>query len=635
MQQHTPIDMMWVMVAAILVVMMQAGFACVESGLVRAKNSINVAFKNLIDFCIACVLYAVIGFAFMFGASAGGWIGVEHELIWTRSDPWFHVFFFFQVAFCGTATTIVSGAVAERMRFSAYCLTAAFVSAVIYPVAGHWAWGGALDGTPTGVLATHGFIDFAGSTVVHSVGGWVSLACLLVLGPRLGRFDAAGIRIEGYSLPMATLGAFTLWVGWFGFNGGSTLAWTDQVPIIVVNTAIAGAAGGIGAMAISWLQQGRPIVDSTINGVLAGLVAITAGCHLLSVPMSIVDGFIGGIVSVLCVSLLERLKIDDAVGAVPVHLAAGIWGTLAVALLAPDGSWGAGVTRSAQLFAQIQGILLIGAYAFFGSLVFFKLVDHFMKLRVSPEEERVGLNVAEHGASSALLDLLVQMDRQAREGDFSRHVEVEPETEAASIATFYNSVLERVNLESGRSKMALKTVAQLANYDTLTGLANRRLYFEALSRAIRTARLRVDHAAVMYIDLDNFKRINDTHGHKTGDRFLQTAAQRIQAAVRTTDLVARLGGDEFCIVLESLSDPEVAGSIAQKILDSFAVPFSVAENQFWISGSIGIAIIGPQDQLTANELTQNADQAMYTAKLSGKNRYRFFDQNMEGFAPDV
>ena len=632
---HDPVDMLWVLACAILVVLMQAGFTCVESGLVRAKNSINVAFKNLIDFCIASVLYGLAGFGLMFGASWSGLIGNQPMLLFEPHSVWVSAVFFFQLAFCGTATTIVSGAVAERMRFSAYCLSAVLVSLVLYPIVGHWIWGGLLQGVHSGWLGQRGFIDFAGSTAVHSVGGWVSLACLLILGPRVGRFGPSGRAIEGYNLPVATLGVFLLWVGWFGFNGGSTLALSDAVPGIIVNTALAGAAGGGAAMLLTWRLLGIPAVDRIMNGVLAGLVAVTASCHLVTPLGALFVGAVGGMVCVLGTLLLERWQIDDAVGAVPVHLFAGVWGTLAVALCAPDGSWGEGVTRWQQLQTQALGIASVGAFALGVSYLVLRLINIALPLRVSENDERIGLNIAEHGASSAVLDLIVQMDRQARKGDFSGRVDVEPETEAARIAVFYNAVLDQFSVETNRRQMAMQKLAQLANYDTLTGLGNRRMFNEALARALRIPAGETRRSALLYVDLDDFKLVNDRYGHDFGDELLKYAARRMAALVPIDrGVLGRIGGDEFAVLLNRIEVPAEAYELADAMLASLGETFAIQDRPFSINASIGITFFDASDGDAARVL-RRADEAMYVAKLAGKGKWRLYQPGAEEFAPVV
>ena len=440
-------DLIWLLLCGFLVALMQAGFTCLESGLVRAKNSINVAIKNIVDFCISCILFSMFGFGLMFGASEAGIFGTSHFLLLDDISPSLMGFFFFQMVFCGTATTIVSGAVAERMRFSGYLFVAVTISGVIYPITGHWAWNGVDSGTVQGWLGARGFIDFAGSTVVHSVAGWVALAAVLVIGPRIGRFTKDKTNpIEGNNLPIATLGVFILWFGWFGFNGGSLFQLTDQIPTIVTNTALSGAAGGIAAMFTSWYIQRKPIVNRIINGVIAGLVSITASCHLMAPSMSIVVGAVGGFICVVGMSFLERMKLDDAIGAIPTHLFAGIWGTLAVSFVDAD-ILRTHLSHWEQFKTQVFGAFAIGLYAFTVSFSLFKLVNVWFRLRVTAEEERIGLNMSEHGASSSIHDLISQMDYQARTGKFHQPVVIEPETEAHKIGHFYNKVLDTIAIE--------------------------------------------------------------------------------------------------------------------------------------------------------------------------------------------
>lgn len=617
------VNLSWLLACAILVVVMQAGFTCLESGMVRAKNSINVAFKNLIDFCIAALLFAALGYGLMFGSDWGGLIGIEPLRFWTLQSPAELAFFFFQMAFCGTATTIVAGAVAERMRFSAYIVTAGVLALLIYPLSGHWIWGG-------GWLEQLGFIDFAGSTAVHSVGAWVALAALLIVGPRAGRFGPGGKAIEGDNLPVATLGVFLLWVGWFGFNGGSALRLDARVPLIITNTALAAAAGGVAACAASWWLQGRPAVDRVINGVLAGLVAVTAACHLLAPPMAIVVGAVGGVLCVSITHALERRHIDDAVGAVPVHLGAGIWGTLAVALCTPAGSWGSSLSRLELLEVQLLGVGAVAVHAFAVSYLALKIVNRWLPLRVSADDERIGLNIAEHGASSALLDLIVQMDRQARRGDFSSRVEVEPETEAARIAVFYNAVLDKVVLETDRRQMAMKTLAQLANYDSLTGLANRRLFHEALRRAHR----RGSCGALFYIDLDNFKRINDRFGHDFGDRLLKAAGASLARCAPEHAVLGRLGGDEFALLIEPLTRVTEAEAMADGLLQSLSTPVDIEGHRFKIEASVGVVWFDGSETDAMGILTR-ADHAMYHAKLAGKGSWHLHGSVNDDFAPQA
>lgn len=625
-------DAIWVLTCGFIVLLMQAGFTCLESGMVRAKNSINVAIKNLIDFCIASAIFCISGFALMFGHSYHGMLGTSHFLLSGGIGSWLLTFFFFQAVFCGTSTTIVSGAVAERMRFSGYCLTAIIISGLIYPVVGHWAWGGALYAENAGWLQTRGFIDFAGSTVVHSVGGWVALAAILVIGPRRGRFGKRGNLIEGYNLPTAVLGTFLLWFGWFGFNGGSTLGLSPKIPLIIVNTTAAGATGGLAALLLSWWLMGRPVVDRIINGVLAGLVSITASCHLVTPITSLLIGAIGGAVCVGGMAWLERCKIDDAIGAVPTHLFAGIWGTLAVALCADPAERANQLPPTAQLLVQLEGILAVALYAFTLSFVLLKLLQRVYRLRVTAKQELVGLNVSEHGARTAVLDLITQLEQQARTTNFHKPVVVEPETEAAQIAAYYNAVREKFQSETDRHRIALQKLTQLAHYDPLTGLANRNVLFEEIERALRHAHRNRTYGALLYMDLDGFKKVNDALGHALGDALLRQAAQRIATRVLSSDLLARLGGDEFALLMQHSHAPDSAVTAAEDIIELFHAPFPGTTKEVTLGISIGIASFGPDHQESVKSLLRKADQAMYAAKLGGKNTYRWYSESRSDLA---
>ena len=454
------IDVAWVLMAAALVFLMQAGFCCLEGGLARAKNSINIAAKNLMDFCIAGFLFWAFGFAVMFGASHAGLFGTDRWVFGTHAGLWPITFFLFQMMFCGTATTIVSGAVAERMNFNGYIVAAIALSALIYPVFGHWAWAGADKGTPAGWLGQVGFIDFAGSTVVHSVGGWMALAAVLILGPRLGRFHPKPTPINGYNLPLATIGVMLLWFGWFGFNGGSTLRLNDQVAPVLLNTILAGCAGGLAGHVASKLLHGSGRVEMLLNGVVAGLVAITANCHIVSAPAAVAIGATGGAIAVLGTRLLERLKIDDVVGAIPAHLFAGVWGTLAVALFGDPQLWGTGLDRGQQFLVQALGVTVAGVYAFGLGYAVLWAINRVHPLRVSAADERVGLNLSEHGARSSMLDLITAMERHHAEGRPTAPVEIEPESDVEPIARQYNRVIERVKEEALRLEKAMSAIAR-------------------------------------------------------------------------------------------------------------------------------------------------------------------------------
>jgi Amt family ammonium transporter len=394
---QTHADYVWTLVAAALVFFMQAGFAMVEAGFTRAKNAINIMMKNLMDFSMGSIAYWAIGFGLMFGISSTGWLGTSGFFLSDFSpdgDPWVLAFWMFQVVFCATAATIVSGAMAERTKFSGYLIYTILISALIYPVFGSWAWGGLYKGS--GWLESLGFIDFAGSTVVHSVGGWAALAGAIVLGPRLGKYDKAGKvkPILGHNLPLAALGVFILWLGWFGFNPGSTTAANKDIAMIFVNTNLAAAAGAVLAMFTSWIKFGKPEVGMSLNGALAGLVAITSPCASVSPLSAVIIGAIAGIIVVFSVLFFDRIRVDDPVGAISVHGVNGAWGTLAAGLFNMGG------TSMKIIGVQVLGIVSCFVWTFLTAFIVFKLIDLTIGLRVSEQEEMEGLDFSEHGGAA-------------------------------------------------------------------------------------------------------------------------------------------------------------------------------------------------------------------------------------------
>ncbi|HPO03086.1 MAG TPA: ammonium transporter [Treponemataceae bacterium] len=395
------IDMLWVLIAAVLVFAMQLGFALVECGFTRSKNAANIIMKNLMDFAIGSLAYYVIGFGLMFGATAGGLVGITGFFkpetmgleIFDALTPW--VFIFFQTVFAATAATIVSGAMAERTQFRAYVIYSFIISLVIYPISGHWAWGG-------GWLSALGFVDFAGSTVVHSVGGWAALVGAAVLGPRIGKYSASGkpTAIPGHNLPLGAAGVFLLWIGWFGFNPGSTVAVNDRIGYIAMTTNLAAATAAVVTMFLTWFRYGKPDVSMTLNGVLAGLVAITAGCNNVSIYGSIAIGLVAGVLIVFGVEFFDKVvKIDDPVGATSVHLLNGVWGTLAVGLFAVEGGlfYGGGL---GLLGVQSLGVLAYGAWTVGTTFVLFTILKKTVGLRVPADEEKIGLDIVEHGSTA-------------------------------------------------------------------------------------------------------------------------------------------------------------------------------------------------------------------------------------------
>jgi Amt family ammonium transporter len=393
----------WVLIAAILVIFMNAGFAMLETGFCRQKNAVNVLSKNLIVFALATLAYWAIGFPLMFGSQSNGFFGLGGWFLGSQ-DPTTYglkpfpeglpiaIFFLFQVAFAGTSATIVSGAVAERIKFVDFLIFSLLLVGIAYPITGHWIW--AAD---SGWLNKYGFLDFAGSTVVHSVGGWAALVGALLLGAREGKYSNGRTNaIPGHNLSIATLGCLILWIGWFGFNPGSQLAADDQIGYIALTTNLAAAAGGVAATFTSWAKDGKPDLSMIINGILAGLVGITAGCNAVSYLSAVIIGLVAGILVVFAVAFFDSIKIDDPVGATSVHLACGIWGTLAVGLFHNEKGlfFGGGVE---QLIKQFVGVLAVAAFTLAFSFAAWLIIKAVLGMRVTREEELEGLDIGEHG----------------------------------------------------------------------------------------------------------------------------------------------------------------------------------------------------------------------------------------------
>jgi Amt family ammonium transporter len=402
------LDTVWVLIAAILVMFMQAGFALLEAGFTRSKNAVNILMKNLMDFSFGTIIYYIVGFALMFGAgnlffgTSGFFLhdtgNTFASLDWSTVP--LELKFFFQLVFAATAATIVSGAMAERTRFVAYLFYSIVISAVIYPIVGHWIWGG-------GWLAKLGMWDFAGSTVVHSTGGWLALTGAVMLGPRIGKYngDSSANVIPGHSMPLAALGVFILWFGWFGFNPGSTMGAITDIAHIATTTNLAAAGGSIAAMLTAWWMFKKPDVSMALNGAIAGLVSITAPCAFVSTGSAIWIGLAGGVLVVLSVVFFDQvLKIDDPVGAISAHAVCGSWGTFAVGLFAQD-VFVPGTTGNGLFFGggwKLLGVQSLGIISVFGwcmvtGFALFYVIKHLVGLRVNREEELRGLDIDEHG----------------------------------------------------------------------------------------------------------------------------------------------------------------------------------------------------------------------------------------------
>ena len=478
MYMYNSADVTWTLVAAFMVFFMQAGFALCEAGLTRAKNTGNILMKNMMDFCIGTPCYWLVGFDVMF-AGSGALIGGFDPFIRGSYDfgtlpVWVYVVF--QTVFCATAATIVSGSMAERTKFSAYCLYSAAISLIVYPISGHWIWGG-------GWLAQLGFHDFAGSTAVHFVGGVTAMLGAWMLGPRIGKYDKDGKprAIPGHNMTAMALGVFILWFCWFGFNGGSTVSMTGDdtmisAGLICFNTNLAAALATCAALITTWVRYGKPDVSLTFNGALAGLVAITAGCDEVDPYGAAIIGIVAGVLVVLSVEFFDKIaRIDDPVGAVSVHCVNGAWGTLAVGLFATDGGlfYGGGFAR---LGIQALGVVSVAAWVLVSMFIIFSLIKKFVGLRVSEKEEIDGLDVHEHGLASAYAgfaiadasyaDLSVNENTDLGQSDLAK---ASPAQVAAAVRVQKEEPLPP-ELDSGMHKVSM--IVQLAKFDDLKRALN-------------------------------------------------------------------------------------------------------------------------------------------------------------------
>ncbi|MFY9243776.1 MAG: ammonium transporter [Polaribacter sp.] len=394
-QVNGDMGMLWMLISGILVFFMQAGFTLVESGMTRSKNAVNIAMKNLLDICVGSITFWLVGYSLMYGDTSNGWF------FWGGLFQGEGADLFFQTMFAATAATIVSGAIAGRTKYTTYIVFSLVMTAIIYPISGGWQWQG------EGWLTKMGFIDFAGSSIVHSVGGWAALVAAFMVGPRIGKYvNGKVIPIPGHNQILATLGVFILWLGWFGFNGGSQLAWggddATAASNVVLITNLAAAAGGLGALITTWIWYGKPNLGQTLNGVLAGLVSITAGCGNMTAGGAVLAGLLGGILVVFSIEFIEKkLKIDDAIGAASVHGVAGAWGTLVIGLWGVDGDTGIGLFNgggAAQLGTQAIGVLAYAVWAIALSFIVLGILKATMGLRVTEEVEIEGLDISEHGS---------------------------------------------------------------------------------------------------------------------------------------------------------------------------------------------------------------------------------------------
>ncbi len=426
---------------------MQLGFLCLESGLTRSKNSISVAFNNVMDFALCSLLFYFAAYMMIFGPSFHGFVGLQlldpQSLVhFWNSDASLTPHFFFNLAFYCTSATIISGAIAERVRLRTYLMMVFVTSLLIYPFVAHWVWKSADGISSSGWLKSQGFVDFAGGTVVHSVAGWISLAAILVIGPRSGRFDRSNV-LSSSNLPLTMLGVLLLVIGWLGFNAGALGRLDQSTAPIMVKTLLSGSAGMV-ATYLWVLQSSKKVasIEELSTGLLTGLVAITPGCSAVVPGSAILIGAVAGLLSKMAISLLYRLKIDDAVHAIPAHLVGGVWGTLAVGFFGNSELLGTGLSTSSQLAVQVEGVAATGIWSFGLSYLLFRIINRFKPLRISLEDEMQGLNYSEHGATTELTDLLTDMKKHSDQQEFQTPAHEEPYTTVGQIARYYNKVLK-------------------------------------------------------------------------------------------------------------------------------------------------------------------------------------------------
>ena len=540
------ISILWILICAILVLVMQAGFLCIEAGATRNKNNINTALKNICDFGISMIGFWAVGYGLLFGFSQFGLFG-STEFFFVSAEPQNVTWFIYQAAFCGTAITIVSGAVAERLKFSTYLAIAAVGSTTIYPPIAHWIW------NENGWLIQLGFIDYAGSTVVHSLGGTIALSAVIILGSRKGRFrkDGSVREFNGSNVPLSLLGTILIFLGWFGFNGGSSGAFDNNVPLVLFNTLLAGASGLVTTIAMCYVVYQRPHVHKIMNGLLGGLVSITACCHSVIPYEAVIIGSAGGAIVLFVERLLEWLLLDDAVGAIPVHLGCGVWGTLAVGLFANPEILQTGLSADKQIAVQMIGIIACFSFVFSVSFILIFFLNKVWGIRVSQAAEEAGLNVAEHRANDDVEELLRLMQEQAESRDLSLRASQEPFTQAGQIGLHYNNLVWSMEEASKETEGVLKRVLPESvaerlkqgdeihdNYEEVSVIFIDLVGFTKLSNTLVARRIvsllnevftRFDKQATLY-DVEKIKTIGDCYMSVSG--LIEITPNHAENAVR-------------------------------------------------------------------------------------------------------
>lgn len=601
MEHLREIDLLWIVVCSFLVFLMQFGFSLVETGAVRSKNTINVAMKNLIDTVFSIIFFWIIGFGIMFGTDSFGLFGTDNFLIDGKNLN-INGFFFFQAMFAATAITIVSGAVAERIKFNGYIVVAIIVSALIYPLFGHWAW------NENGWLAKMGFIDFAGSTVVHSLGAWIGLAGAIILGPRLGKYrQGKTIYFAPSNHNFIVFGVFILIFAWFGFNAGSLLKFDSQVTLILTNTLLSAVFGGFGAWITTFFNKKKVGIEIFSYGIIAGLVGITAGCNNLNTIESAFIGFISAfIVHFTDDYLTNKLKIDDPLSIVSVHGVAGAWGTIAVGIFAdlPEN-----FTRFHFIYIQTLGVIVGFLFAFILGVILFIFLYKINLLRVRKRHEVLGLNKSEHNAKLPWVDTIESILTIMKTGNINKKIYEERDTEVGIVAKFFNYLLNMLRTTNNELKKSNKNLSVKAYKDPLTKAYNRNGLYKHLENKNTLYTITI-------IDIDKFKNINDTFGHDIGDSVLKELSELIIKNIREGDIFARWGGEEFLIVFDN-NNLETTQNICEELRkDIEKFDFTTVKH---ITASFGVSGLKNKSESLEDAL-KRADKALYQAKNAGRNR---------------
>ncbi|MCL6271311.1 ammonium transporter [Sansalvadorimonas sp. 2012CJ34-2] len=606
------VDTLWMLFCIFTLLFMQVGFCCLEAGYVRSKNNINVVIKNSVDLALTLLIFALFGYGLMFGSSQFGLIGSPVSPLSSASplsgqDYQSIIQLVFFSLFCATAVTIVSGAAAERISFYGYLAFSLFIGGLIFPIVGHWAWFD--NGDSAGWLKQLGFIDFAGATVVHSLGGWAALAMTLYLGPRNGRFEDYEKSIhpltgkeeaspfQPENVPLIAIGTLLLWVAWLGFNGGSELALTDRVPQIILNTLLAGSSATVAILPIFFFKKKKPNVLTMMNSGLTGLVASTAVCNLMTPLQSMILGSVAGIVFVYFNQLLENMRLDDTVGAIPVHLGGGVLGTVSVAFVLPDAS----SSWLSNFAVQMIGISATFVATFSLCWVFLIATGRLIAYRVSREAEAIGLNVSEHDARTPMVDVLAQMSRHAVQSDFSVPIPVSSHSEAGHIASFYNTLLKKMNFAEEQKLRKEKLLTTNKQQDPLTKVQHRSSWMKELAMALfENSQGRLFAAAL--VDINGFRQVNNEFGTTAGDNLLLHLSSNLQALLGSELSIGRIENDRFGLIFPDMNDNQVEATMERVSDEINATPCFFSDKK--IEFTIRYASAAPQSEEQAGHMLE-------------------------------